>query len=147
MPTKIKRVVIESPFRGDVARNTLYLRHAIRDCYKRGESAYASHRMLTDALDDGVADERAWGIQAGLAWGEVAELCAVYIDLGVSSGMLQGVRAALSIGQPIEVRTIEGWGTETTPSLVALFDLFIARARAATTPAAELVIEAPSEAA
>lgn len=47
-------IVIESPFRGatpaDQARNERYLEACIADCLRRGESPYASHKMLTQAL-------------------------------------------------------------------------------------------------
>jgi hypothetical protein len=64
----MKLVIIESPYKGNVPRNKLYLRACIRDCIMRGESPYASHRMLTDALDDDDPREREIGIKAGLAW-------------------------------------------------------------------------------
>jgi hypothetical protein len=102
----VKLVIIESPFKGDdwkdLERNKLYLRACIRDCINRGESPYASHRMLTDALDDTNPVERAVGIKAGLAWrhvrtpirssdGEIVGYAAVrhvfYVDLGWSEGM------------------------------------------------------------
>jgi hypothetical protein len=67
----MKLVILESPYKGEVARNKRYLRACIRDCINRGESPYASHRMLTDALDDNNPVERAVGIQAGLAWRRV----------------------------------------------------------------------------
>lgn len=92
----MKLVIIESPYKGDVERNLRYLRSCIRDCIRRGESPYASHRMLTDALDDN-AEGRELGIRAGLAWRRVmwidekGELQVVlpifYVDLGWSDGM------------------------------------------------------------
>jgi hypothetical protein len=93
----MKLVIIESPYAGDVARNLRYLRSCIRDCIKRGESPYASHRMLTDALDDNDPEERELGIKAGLAWREAMYVTAsgnlinvlpvFYVDLGNSGGM------------------------------------------------------------
>jgi hypothetical protein len=102
----VKLIIIESPFKGDETRNKLYLRSCIRDCLRRGESPYASHRMLTDALDDNDPEERALGIEAGLAWRNVRQPVfvddsdqsigvmkhnlvghAFYVDLGYSSGM------------------------------------------------------------
>jgi hypothetical protein len=93
----MRLVIIESPYKGDVPRNERYLRACIRDCLKRGESPYASHRMLTDALDDNVPEERKLGIEAGLAWrrahwrneeGLVRHVIPVfYIDLGFGDGM------------------------------------------------------------
>ena len=86
-------VVIESPFAGNVALHRAYLQEAILDCLERGESPYASHQMLTDALDDHKPHERALGIVAGLRMREVllgATGCKVayYTDLGWSRGML-----------------------------------------------------------
>ena len=102
----MKLVIIESPYRGDnyrdLERNKLYLRACIRDCISRGESPYASHRMLTDALDDTDPHERATGIEAGLAWRNVRQPVfddkigaailkqvshIFYVDFGYSTGM------------------------------------------------------------
>lgn len=101
----MKLVIIESPYKGktleDLERNKRYLRSCIRDCINRAESPYASHRMLTDALDDDDPAERSLGIEAGLAWrhaqqpvfekGVLVQYVAVqhifYTDLGWSSGM------------------------------------------------------------
>jgi len=100
----MRLVIIESPYKGktpeDLERNKRYLRSCIRDCINRGESPYASHRMLTDALDDNDPAERTLGIEAGLAWRQAcvldgSKLVVVsrvlpifYVDLGMSSGML-----------------------------------------------------------
>ena len=43
----MERVIIESPFAGDVDRNLRYARAAMRDCLLRGESPYASHLLYT----------------------------------------------------------------------------------------------------
>ncbi len=117
----MKLIIIESPFKGDVARNKRYLRACIRDCLSRGESPYASHRMLTDALDDDIPEERELGIEAGLAWrragvmqeGIVQELDnfepiahALYIDLGHSSGMLRAKKRYEDEGIPYQERLL-----------------------------------------
>lgn len=83
----MKLVIIESPYAGDVERNLRYLRECLRDSVARGESPYASHRMLTDALDDTIPTEREAGIKAGLAWAGVADEIVFYVDLGWSGGM------------------------------------------------------------
>ncbi len=83
-------VVIESPYAGNpeyVKANVAYLHACIRDCVDRGESPYASHLMLTTALDDEDPDERALGIELGLAWRHRADLCVFYVDRGWSRGM------------------------------------------------------------
>lgn len=106
----MKRVVIESPFAGDVERNVAYLHAAIRDCLARGEAPYASHGFFPGALDDDVPEQRALGIEAGLVWGEVAELVAVYRDLGISAGMRLGIERHTERGIEIEYRSLPGWG-------------------------------------
>lgn len=102
----MKRVVIESPFSGDVARNTRYARLCMADCFRRGEAPYASHLLLTQVLDDEVAEERKAGMAAGFAWGDCAELAAVYTDLGVSVGMQTGIDRHVWNGIPVERRTL-----------------------------------------
>jgi hypothetical protein len=105
------RVLIESPYAGDVERNLRYVRAAMRDCLTRGEAPYASHALYTQegVLDDLIPDERTLGIDAGLLWGAAAEKTVVYTDLGTSRGMEYGIKNAEKAGRPIEYRTLEGW--------------------------------------
>ena len=102
----MKLIIIESPYKGDRERNARYLRACIRDCFRRVEAAFASHRMYTDALDDDVPEERTLGIEAGLAWRDIRQPVwddeetreyvlkyklvehAFYMDLGHTNGML-----------------------------------------------------------
>lgn len=117
----MKRVIVESPFAHAIdddvtsARVWRYVRAALRDCLLRGEAPFASHGLYTQegVLSDWEPSERALGIAAGFAWGEVAELRAFYTDLGVTSGMLKGIEEAERLGQAYEKRTIPGW-KETT---------------------------------
>ena len=83
----IRLVVIESPYAGRVALNKLYLSDCIRECAFRGDSAYASHLMLTEALDDLDPAERKLGIELGLAWRRRADMRIFYTDRGWSPGM------------------------------------------------------------
>jgi hypothetical protein len=116
----MRLVIIESPFGAPTAelveRNKRYLRACIRDALKRGESPYASHRMLTDALDDGDPEERKLGIAAGFAWRAMADVTVVYTDLGISFGMQAGIEHATEIAlarwdrHKLEFRRLgEGW--------------------------------------
>lgn len=52
------RVLIESPYAGDVERNIHYAREAVLDCLKRGEAPYASHLFFPQVLDDLKPEER-----------------------------------------------------------------------------------------
>lgn len=106
----MRLVVIESPFAGDVEYNLDYLAHCIWDSLGRGEAPYASHAFYTQYLEDATPAEREHGILAGFAWGQKADLRAVYTDLGMSSGMKRGVEEAARLGQAIEYRTLgRGW--------------------------------------
>jgi len=107
----MRRVLVESPYAGDVARNTEYAKAAMLDCLGRGESPLASHLLLTQVLNDYVPDQRQFGIDAGLAWGAVAHATIVYTDLGVSNGMAQGIGDAIANGRPVEYRSLAGWST------------------------------------
>jgi len=105
-----RRVILESPFAGDVDRNLRYLRACIRDCLQRGDSPYASHGLLTQpgVLDDTIPEERKLGIAAGSAWLDGAEAVVVYTDLGTSPGMRQRIEAAQAKGMRIIGRTLGG---------------------------------------
>jgi hypothetical protein len=84
-------VIVESPYAGatdvELNRNIRYLERCLRDCIDRGETPYASHKMLTVCLNDKVPEERALGIAAGLVWRRLAERRVFYIDHGMSRGM------------------------------------------------------------
>lgn len=104
----MRRVILESPYSGDVAANLTYARACVRDCVLRGEAPIASHLLFTQPgiLDDTVQAERDLGIQAGLAWCGVAEASVVYTDRGISSGMAFGIRCARAHGIPVEFRLL-----------------------------------------
>lgn len=104
----MRRVIIESPFAGNVSANIAYARRAVRDSLLRCEAPLASHLLYTQPgiLRDAVLEERKYGIEAGLCWVEFAELVAVYADLGISAGMQQGIDKAKELGVPVEVRKI-----------------------------------------
>jgi len=104
----MKRVILESPYAGDVDRNVAYARACVRDSLRRGEAPIASHLLYTQQgiLRDEVADERQLGIDAGLAWRSVSDATVVYTDMGISSGMEYGIKAAREAGRPVVFRSI-----------------------------------------
>lgn len=104
-------VIIESPFAGDIERNTRYARAAMRDCLLRGESPYASHLLYTQpgVLADNDPDERRHGIAAGIAWAKVADVIVVYQDLGISGGMSDSIEIHEKEGRYILHRTLPDW--------------------------------------
>lgn len=102
----VKRVIVESPYAGDVDLNERYARACMLDSLGRGEAPYLSHLLYTQVLDDRVDAERRLGINAGWAWLRAAQLVAVYNDLGTSPGMGRGVELALRLNIPTESRLL-----------------------------------------
>lgn len=106
------RVIIESPLnapdRIGIERNKQYARLCMRDSLLRGEAPFASHLLYdhSEILDDLKPDERELGITAGFEWLDVADLSAVYEDLGISNGMRRGIELAKQCGRKIEYRKI-----------------------------------------
>jgi len=87
----MKPCIIESPYAGDVARNKAYLKTCIKLCIAHNKTPYASHQMLTDALDDMTPEERELGLSAGWAMTEaligIGATVLFFTDLGWSPGM------------------------------------------------------------
>lgn len=104
----MKLVILESPYAGDIEKNTAYARLCVRDSLMRGESPIASHLLYTQPtiLKEEVAEERAHGIAAGLAWLPKADLMAVYTDNGSSRGVDAAVAKAKELGIEIEFRKL-----------------------------------------
>lgn len=106
----MRLVIVESPYSGDVERNEEYARECVRDSLSRGESPFASHLLYTQRgiLDDSKPEERSKGIWCGFEWLAKADASVVYIDLGISRGMAEGICMAAQLGKPIEFRMIRG---------------------------------------
>jgi hypothetical protein len=107
---RMRRVVLESPYAGDVKANVEYARQCVRDSLSRGEAPIASHLLYTQpgVLKDDEPKERQWGIDAGVVWQSVADAAVVYTDRGLSVGMLYGIAAAEKAGIPVEYRKLGG---------------------------------------
>lgn len=109
---KMRRVVLESPYRGktheETAANVRFAKACLLDSLLRGEAPIASHLLWTQQgiLDDLKPEERAAGIKAGHSWICVAEAVVVYIDRGISPGMQAGIECAIDNGIPVERRTL-----------------------------------------
>jgi hypothetical protein len=105
----MRLVILESPFAGDEQANIDYARLCVRDSLMRGEAPIASHLLYTQPtiLDDSVPEERQHGINAGLAWGMVADATVVYTNRGLSRGMEFGILQAEAQGRAVEYRSIE----------------------------------------
>lgn len=104
----MKKVILESPYAGDIERNIKYARLCVKDSLNRGEAPIASHLLYTQEgiLDDTIEHERMQGIVAGLQWKEVCDLQVFYVDYGFSKGMLFAMDFAKNNNIPFEKRTI-----------------------------------------
>ena len=94
----MKRIIIESPYAGDVDANTSYARKCLRDALARDEAPLASHLLYTQVLNDTVPAERNLGLNAAMEWRDMAEQTVFYTDLGWSPGMLSALQAMLFEG-------------------------------------------------
>lgn len=106
----MRRVIIESPYAGEIEANVVYARAAMRDSLNRGEAPIASHLLYTQPgiLRDEIEEERNWGINAGLAWRDAADAVVFYVDRGWSRGMQFARSVYDDEGKPYEIRTIGG---------------------------------------
>jgi len=89
----MRRVIVETPYAGDIERNLKFLRACMRDCLLRGEAPFASHGLYTQpgVLRDEIPEERRLGMEAGFVWRPVADATVVYTNLGISRGMQAGI--------------------------------------------------------
>ncbi len=104
----MKRVILESPYAGDIEANEQYARKCVRDCLLRGESAIASHLLFTQpgVLRDKIPEERQLGIDAGHAWLRQAHRMVIYTGRGISRGMELAMDRAAEVRLPISIRDL-----------------------------------------
>lgn len=105
----MKKVIVESPYGGNVEFNIEYARKCVKDSLNRGESPIASHLLYTQEgiLNDDFPEERQLGINAGLAWMDVADKHVFYIDYGMSVGMNHAMELAVKNDMYIEFRRLK----------------------------------------
>ena len=106
----MRLVILESPFRAatpeETAANVRYAQRCMLDSLRRGEAPIASHLLYPQILDDADPEERALGIEAGLAWGPAAEATVVYTDRGISEGVEIGIARAWKEGRTVAYRRL-----------------------------------------
>lgn len=131
---EMRRVIVESPYAGEVERNVAYARAAVADCVRRGEAPIASHLLFTQPgiLDDAKPEERQRGIDAGHAWLSVADAVVFYVDLGWSGGMKAARDRCDAAGLHVEIRHIPfEWGApRESPSVLAEAEKLVNGSRA-----------------
>ena len=110
------RTIIESPYGTkvdgtrctdeEIALNIRYAHKCLLDSLNRNEAPFLSHIFYTLVLNDSDTDERKLGMDAGFAWGNVAQQVAVYTDFGVTYGMQLGIDRHMANGLSIVYRKI-----------------------------------------
>lgn len=108
-------VIIESPYRGEVDKHLQYARACVNHALRIGEAPIASHLLYTQhgILDDNNEPDRLLGMASGWAWYQVAHACVVYTDLGITSGMIEGMNQATNYRVQIDYRRLgDKWQRE-----------------------------------
>jgi hypothetical protein len=114
----MKRVIVESPYAGDVQANEEYLKQCLYDCVRRGECPFASHAFFPFFLHEQDPKERQMGIELGYVFWDQAHAVVFYIDRGISPGMEKALSKALELGIPIERRRLNGSTKRLTAEVV-----------------------------
>jgi len=104
----MKNVVLESPFQGGNPIYIQYARMAVLDSLSKNEAPIASHLLYPQPgiLHDFIPKEREKGIRAGNSWIKAADCLVVYIDFGITEGMLLGIEEAKKNNIPIDFRSL-----------------------------------------
>ena len=105
----MQRVILESPYSGEMKFNEIYGELCMHDCLvNHDETPYASHLLYTRkyVLDDTKPDERKLGIEAGFEWREATNMTVFYIDVGFTTGMDLGLEHCKEIDKPHAVRRL-----------------------------------------
>ncbi len=112
----MNKVIIESPYSGNIRRNVEYAQKCMADSLKRGEAPFLSHLLYTQYSGIGFVDDndmnhkiigRDKSIKAGQEWMKVANKVIIYIDLGITKGMKIGIINALKYGIHLEYRKLK----------------------------------------
>lgn len=101
----MRRVLLESPYAGDIQTHVAYAKRAMLDCLKRNEVPFAGHLLYTQVLEDSGAS-RVLGIECHLTWLSAAATVVVYTDYGISSGMQKAIDEAGLLKIPVIYREI-----------------------------------------
>jgi guanylate kinase len=117
MREEMKRVYLESPYKGknweNTEENLHFGRLCMHDCLVNyNEAPFPSHLLYTQpgVLDDTIESERELGgFKAGPAFKKVCESSVFYINRGISHGMYRGVLISIGLKQEFEYRVLPGY--------------------------------------
>ncbi len=105
-----KLVIIECPYgTEDASMRDQYARYAkkcLQDSLKRGEAPFAGQLFYSSLLNDHVQAEKDVGLVSHMSWIAVADIVAVYTDMGLSTSMQMAINVAIIKNKRIEYRSI-----------------------------------------
>jgi hypothetical protein len=128
----MKRVIVESPYAGEIKINEIYGALAMHDCLVNyNEAPYASHLLYTRkyVLRDYISTERRLGIDAGFEWRKMADKTVFYVDLLMSRGMVEGLEDCKKKGLPYEIRRLPNSLWERFLDIMEKEDIEVIRAK------------------
>lgn len=107
-----RRVVIESPYAGNIVDNEAFALSMCAMAAKQGYAPFASHLFYPQFLRESLPADRAVGLQCGMAWLEAADevwVCTPY-GVGISPGMQLAITYAKFYDKPMfrVVQTSDG---------------------------------------
>lgn len=100
-------------YQREVQQNQDYARRACHILLTEFNTApFASHLLYTQEhiLDDTIESERNLGISAGLELAKCADASFVFYDLGISSGMLWGIKSAIENDRELHFISFQDYG-------------------------------------
>lgn len=102
------RVILESPFAGDINRHIAYGRACLAHSLSLGEAPMAMHLLYTQGgvLDDLNPLDREKGMEAAFSWYGAAQYVVVYRNFGISRGMQAGIDVAGVLGLAVHYRDL-----------------------------------------
>ncbi len=101
------KVFIVSPYSGDVEANVVYGKECVAHSIKHGETPFAGHLFYTQVLNDDDPEQRHRGMEMGREWMVGCEVVAVYVDRGMSRGMVADVEYAIDKEMTLSFRRLE----------------------------------------
>lgn len=102
----MRKVIIESPYAGEIEANVSYARTCLAHSLSMGEAPLAGHLLYTQVLDDNNPKERRKGLMAHITWIVQADALIIYTDRGISRGMKEAINFAYDQKVPIELRSL-----------------------------------------
>ena len=101
--SKMRKVFICSPYRGDVERNVENARKYCRNAIEQGLVPIAPHLYFPQFLDDDMEEQRDIGISAGIQL--LRECDEMWVFGTPTDGMKREISEAMAVNKPVTYKT------------------------------------------